>query len=427
MKLSKKAVSALIIGNALEWYDFVIYSLMTVYILQAFFPNQSPVNGLLAATATFGVAFLMRPLGAIAFGLYADKIGRKAAITAIMFCMFIAMLMIAFAPTPAQAGIMAPIIIVAARLLQGFSAGGEFGPSTAMLVELAPTEQRCFYASWQMVGQNCASLLGSIAGLLLNYFLSAAQIQTWGWRLPFLAGLLIAPVGIYLRLHVNELRPREDISRPRQHFIDFLLQYRKQLLIGMGLGVGGTAATYLKLYMPVFMHHYLHLSISNSFIGLLAGVLPIIVCVPLFGWLADKIGIRKILISSIALYLLSIYPLFFMLIHHPSVITLIGAELLFGVLLGAYFGVYPAVLASLFPAEIRSTGIAISSNVVVMLFGGFAQFIVTWLINATNNLFAITYYLIFAISISLIAAFYYRDSSYFRIQSDSSAISAVIS
>ncbi len=407
--LSKKTVSALVIGNALEWYDFVIYSLMTVYILQLFFPSQHSVNSLLAATATFGVAFLMRPLGAIVFGYYADKIGRRSALTAIMCCMFIAMLMLALAPTYAQVGLIAPLIIVLARLLQGFSAGGEFGTATAMLVELAPPGQRGFYASWQMVGQNCSALLGSIMGIVLAQFLSVAQITAWGWRLPFAFGLIIAPVGIYLRLHTEESVCKSLKTKNQLGFMRNLKMHSTSLLIGMGLGVGGTVATYIKLYMPVFMHHYLNLSLSNSFVGMLTGVLPIILGIPLFGWLSDKIGIRKILISSIFLYLLSIYPLFMLLIYYPSVSTLIGVELIFGLLLGAYFGVYAGALANLFPAAIRSTGISLSTNLVVMLFGGFAQFIVTWLISMTGNLFAITYYLIFAVSVSLIAAFFYRD------------------
>lgn len=413
-KLSLKAVSALVIGNVLEWYDFVVYSLMTVYILQLFFPSHQRANSLLAATATFGVAFLMRPLGAFIFGIYADRVGRRPAMMAIMTCMFTAMLLLACAPTYAQAGMIAPMLIVIARLLQGFSAGGEFGTATAMLVELSPPAQRGFYASWQMVGQNGSALLGSLMGIALTHFLSAEQITTWGWRVPFLAGLLIAPVGIYLRWHIAELPAQTQKSVTRVGIMQSLKQHRKQLMIGMGLGVGGTVATYIKIYMPTFVYHYLHLSMTTSFLGLLAGVVPIIICVPLFGWLSDKIGKRSILIISISLYLLSIEPLFAWLIYSPTITTYIYTEIIFGLLLGAYFGVYAGALSELFPAAIRATGVSLSSNVVVMVFGGFTQFFVTWLITLTGNLFAITYYLLFAVIISLIAAYFYPNNVMFE-------------
>ncbi len=410
--LSIKTIITVVIGNALEWYDFVVYSFLTVYLAKIFFPSVHEANSILAATATFGVAFCMRPLGGILFGIYADKYGRKSAITTIIALMTVAVFIIAVVPSYAQIGMAAPVLIVFARLLQGLSAGGEFGTSTAMLIELSPRGQRGYYGSWQMVGQSLAMLLGASIGMGLTYFLTTQQIESWGFRIPFIFGLIIAPVGIYIRRHLEETTIDESLIHPRKevHFSQKIRAHRRQLLIAMGLVVGGTVSTYTNLsYMPTYVVRYLHLSMADAFMALIIGVLLMIILMPLFGGLSDRIGRKPILVNAILIYFLSIYPLFLWLHHDPSIGKLIVAQLIFCLLLSAYFGVFAVILAELFPKEIRSTSLSISYNLAVMLFGGFAQFIVTWMIEVTATSLAITYYLMIAILISLVAALFYQE------------------
>ena len=199
-----RQIVAAVIGNALEWYDFVVYGFMTVIISRLFFPTESEYASLLLAMATFGVGFFMRPVGGILIGLYADRKGRKAALQLIIGLMTIAVAMIAFAPPYAVIGAAAPVLIVAARLLQGFATGGEFASATAFLVESAPAERRGFFGSLQMVGQSVAALAGASSGMFITQSLTPEQIDQWGWRIPFMIGLLIGPVGLYIRRHLEE-------------------------------------------------------------------------------------------------------------------------------------------------------------------------------------------------------------------------------
>ena len=408
--LSRRSVVALVIGNALEWYDFVVYSFMTIFIAKLFFPGGNMTNSILAATATFGVAFFMRPLGGILFGIYADRKGRKAAITAVIALMTIALLILAAAPTYKQIGIYAPLLIVLSRLLQGFSAGGEFGASMAMLVELAPAHRRGFYGSWQMVGQMFAMLLGATAGMIITRKLSVQEIEAWGWRIPFIAGLIIAPVGIYIRSTLHEsFIPKGKLARVPVFFQKIRQQWQ-HLILAMGLIVGGTVSNYINIsYMPTYATRHLNISMNMAFTSLAIGASVMMIFIPVFASLSDKVGRKPVLIISMLLYLVSIYPLFLWLVNEPSVAKLMLSQLIFCLILSAYFGVYAVVVAELFPRDVRSTGMGISYNFSVMLFGGFAQFIVTWLIDATGTPMAITYYLIFAICISLLAAICYKE------------------
>ncbi len=421
-KISNKTLAAIIIGNALEWYDFVVYSFLTVFIAKLFFPTTHATTALLSATATVGVAFFMRPLGGIVLGAYADRCGRKAAMMIIISIMTVATMMMVFAPTFAQAGMFATAMIVIARLLQGFSAGGEFGTSTAMLIELSPAQQRGFYASWQMSGQMCALLIGALLGMLLTNFLTTAQMETWGWRVPFILGLLIAPLGMYLRLHVNDMPLLRDAQHSSQKKIISAIKQKVQrqfsdILIAMGILVGATAASYINIaYMPTYVTRHLNLSMQEAFAALVISLLGMLVIIPLFGALSDRIGRKRILITAITLYLLSIYPLFAWLTAAPSLSKLIFTQFISCALLAMYVSVLPAMMAELFPRHVRSLGLSISHNFCVMLFGGFAQFIVTWLINLTATSFAMIYYLLATSAISLLTAIFYREKKVIEMQ-----------
>jgi len=197
-------IAAAVIGNALEWYDFIVFGFFAVIIARLFFPSDSQYASLLLTTATFGVGFFMRPVGGIVLGIYADRRGRKAALLMVIALMTVSTAMIAFAPTYAAIGVGAPLIIVLARLLQGFSAGGEFASATAFLMESAPAQRRGFYGSWQMVGQGLAVLIGAILGTVLTRSLTPGALDSWGWRMPFLFGLIIGPLGLYIRRNLDE-------------------------------------------------------------------------------------------------------------------------------------------------------------------------------------------------------------------------------
>ena len=412
-QMTAKNMTAIVASNALEWYDFVVYSFLTVVIAKLFFPSDHPANSILMATATFGVAFCLRPLGGIVMGAYADRKGRKAAITVVIAIMSLALMMISIAPTYAQVGLLAPVIIVIARMLQGFSAGGQFGVSTSLLIELAPTHQRGYYGSWQMVGQMVAMLLGATVGMLIMNTLSIEQVEAYGWRLPFMAGLIIAPIGIYLRRYLHDTNTAAVRSnKKKNHFWDDVGEHWKQILISMGLVVGGTVATYVNIsYMPTYTVTYLHMSLNDAFTALGVSILVMVTLIPFFGGLSDSIGRKPILLTSLLLYLLVVFPLFYWLNAEPSLPRLIAVELCCCVLLAAFFGVFATVVAELFPVAIRSSGLGISYNLTVMVFGGFAQFIVTWLIETLQSPIAIVYYLGAAIAISFIAAIFYQDGT----------------
>ena len=209
-------IAAVVIGNALEWYDFIVFGFLTVIISRLFFPADSEYASLLLTMATFGVGYFMRPVGGILLGLYADRWGRKRALLLIIVLMTVAISMIGFAPTYAAIGIGAPLIILLARLLQGFAAGGEFGSATSFLIESAPPGRRGFYGSWQMVGQALALLAGAGIGAILTTTLSAEALDSWGWRIPFLMGLVIGPVGLYIRRHLDETEQLEKADRLRR-------------------------------------------------------------------------------------------------------------------------------------------------------------------------------------------------------------------
>ncbi|MFO6373362.1 MFS transporter, partial [Pseudomonas aeruginosa] len=199
-----RQVAAAVIGNALEWYDFIVYGFLSSLIARLFFPSGDEYTSLLMALATFGVGFFMRPVGGVLLGLYADRRGRKAAMQLIILLMTLSIAMIAFAPTYAAIGVGAPLLIVIARMLQGFATGGEYASATAFLVESAPPHRRGLYGSWQLFGQCLAVFAGAGMGALVTHCLDAEALESWGWRVPFLFGLLIGPVGLWIRRYMGE-------------------------------------------------------------------------------------------------------------------------------------------------------------------------------------------------------------------------------
>jgi MFS transporter, MHS family, proline/betaine transporter len=404
--LNARAVTAAVIGNALEWYDFTVFGFMTVVIARLFFPSESDYSSILLTTATFGVAFVMRPVGGIVLGLYADRAGRKAALTLVIGLMTLGIFLLAVAPPYSAIGIGAPLVIVFARLLQGFSAGGEFGSSTALLIEAAPFSRRGYYGSFQMSSQAASLLLGALVGAAVSRGLSPEALDSWGWRVPFILGLIIGPVGLYIRrnmldteafLHAQKTGRRATLS-------EVFRSHTREVLCGLGSVIALTVTVYVLIaYLPTFAVKQLKLPFGQSFTALIVGNLLLTVLSPVAGAWSDRIGRKGLVLWSLAITLVIIYPLFAWLEAEPSVARLIVVQALLSIALSGYWGPFGALVAELFPAHVRSTGLSIAYNIAVMIFGGFGQFIVTWLIRASGSQLAPTFYVMAGIVLSLIA------------------------
>lgn len=413
-----RQIVATVIGNALEWYDFVVYGFLTVIISRLFFPSGSEYASLLLAMATFGVGFFMRPVGGIVIGLYADRKGRKAALQLIILLMTVAMALIGFAPTYAAIGVGAPLLIVLARLLQGFATGGEFASATSFLVESAPADRRGFYGSLQMVGQSIAALAGALSGMLITQNLSSAQIDSWGWRIPFLIGLLIAPVGLYMRRHLEETEAFIEVSQSgaeKASLPAIWREHRRAVLVSFGLVLSGTIMYYVVLiYMPTYAKTQLNIPLTDAFIAQVMGLLCLTLLIPVFGAFSDRVGRRPVMMAASTLYFVLPYPLFAWLQAEPGLFRLAVMQISLCSAVAVGLGPISTALAEQFPARVRSTGLALGYNFAVMLFGGFAQLIVTWLIKATGTPLAPAYYVMFGAVAGLLAALFmaerHRDS-----------------
>jgi MFS transporter, MHS family, proline/betaine transporter len=406
-------VAAAVIGNALEWYDFIIFGFLTVVIARLFFPAESQYASLLLTTATFGVGFFMRPVGGILLGIYADRKGRKTALLLIIVLMTAAIAMIGFAPTYAAIGVAAPLIIVLARLLQGFATGGEFASATSFLIESAPAHQRGFYGSWQMVGQGLAVLIGALLGALLTRSLAAETLDSWGWRVPFLLGLVIGPVGLFIRRHLEETEAfleARGAATVRQSFGTMLATHLKEVLVCMGIITSGTISFYvILLYMPTFARTQLHLPLDQAFVAQSISLACMIVLTPLSGALSDRIGRKPIIIAALTLYFILAFPLFNWVYNNPSFGSLVIVQIVLCCLLGVFFGPMSTAVAEQFATRARSTGLGIAYNLAVMIFGGFAQFFVTWLIEASGSPIAPSFYVMFGAAIGVVAACFLVD------------------
>src|ERR1700723_1215786 len=282
-----RLIAAVSIGNALEWYDIAIYGYFAVYVSKAFFPNNDPTTSLLLTFGTFGLSFLVRPIGGVILGAYADRHGRKASLMISIVMMTLGTFVIAFMPTYETIGLLAPIAVLAARLVQGFSAGGEFGSSTAFLVEHAPG-RRGFIASWQFASQGLSTLLASAFGVGLTSWLTPADMQSWGWRIPFLFGILVGPVGIYIRNHLEDATPP-----PAQHaspIKEVLLRQKFRVLLGIGAIAISTAVNYLIIYMPTYAVKTLNLPPTVGFVATFAAGLVLTFLTPIAGIISDKVG-----------------------------------------------------------------------------------------------------------------------------------------
>jgi MFS family permease len=415
LKKDARFIVATTIGNAMEWYDFIAFGFLLAIIAHHFFPSGNATTPYLMAAATFGVSFVARPLGGIVLGIYADRAGRKPALILVLGMMTVATAIVGLSPDYASIGVAASILLVLARILQGISAGGEFGSATAMLFEHAPPGRAGLYGSFQMFTQAVAGFLASVAGFAVTRYLSAGQLDAWGWRLPILAGLVIGPVGWYLRHGLEEPAAFKAVQEraSRAPLGAMLQQYWKQLLIAGGLVGGVTVLQFtLAVFMPAYGVRYLKLAPSLPFLAIIiAGPIRMIMCL-VFGALSDRLGRTTVMSAGYLSILICTYPLFAWVVHAPSFARLLSAEIVFSVLAAACLGPISTALAEVFPTAIRATAMSITYNVASTIFGGFTPFMLTWLIQSMNDLLAPAYYVIFGALLGLAASLLLARSTF---------------
>src|SRR5258708_5414419 len=365
-----KLIVATSIGNALEFYDLVVYGYFASTLSKLFFPTTDKTVSLLLTLGSFALSYLARPVGAFVLGSYSDRRGRKASLTLSIAMMTLGTGMVALMPSYATIGVLAPIGIFASRLLQGFSAGGEFGSSTAFLTEPAPALSG-FMASWQFASQGASVLVASAFGAVLTSTLTPAQLEGWGWRIPFLFGLLIGPVGLYIRRHVDETPEFERTERSASPIREVLATQKERLLVSIGSLVLTTTANYMLLYMPTYASRQLGLAPSYGVIATLAAGCFVMVVTPMVGHWSDKVGRTRIMLGAGSLFFVTIYPAFVFMNAHPSLLTLLAAVIWVAVLKAIYFAPIPALMSDLFPVRTRTTGMAVRDNLGPTILGGF--------------------------------------------------------
>ncbi|HEY1156503.1 MAG TPA: MFS transporter, partial [Arthrobacter sp.] len=398
-----RGIVAATIGNALEWFDIAIYALLAIYIGRNFFPSHDPGVELIQAFAVFGVSYLIRPLGGLVLGSFADRHGLKKGLTVTIRLMVLGTALLAFMPSYGTIGILAPIGIVLARLIQGFSAGGEFGAATAYLIA-QNGKRKGFLGSFQFASQGLGSLLAAILVAVLTTVLSDAQMTEWGWRIPFLFGLLVGPAGYLIRKEMKEVplaeKPEAEKHSPIREV--FATQKVGMLIAGGTLAVS-TALNFILQYMPTFAIKELGLEPGISFTSLIITGVILTFGTPVVGHLSDKFGRMAIMVPTVVVLLVAVVPLFLWVISARSFLVLALVMTILGLLKAAYFGALPSVMSDSFDARARATGLSFSYNTAVVAFGGFTPMIASYLVQQTGQAVAPGYYLAVIAVISLAA------------------------
>jgi MFS transporter, MHS family, proline/betaine transporter len=398
-----RQIIAATIGNVLEWFDFVVYGFFAVTIAEVFFPVKSPTVSLLITFTAFGLAYFVRPLGAIVVGGYTDRAGRKAGLMLSILLMMIGTTLMALTPGYATIGIAAPIIITLARLLQGFSVGGEFGSAVSFLSEHAGG-RRGFAASWQFATAGFITVLASLFGVALTTLLSHQQLIDWGWRIPYFFGMLIGPAGLYIRSKMLETPEFLEAEKPEtMPIIDLLRRNPLEVLLALGISIISNSSFYILAYIPTYAVRTLHLPHSTGFTATLVGGVILAVGSPLFGNWSDKISRPLIMVVACWLFVLTSYPAFWLMATLPSLAACIIAVCWLQLLKSGYSGVLPSLLSELFPVDTRAIGVALSFSTAVSIFGGLAPLVATSLIALTGDPLSPSYYLVVTALLSLFA------------------------
>lgn len=405
--LSRKQIAAVAAGNALEFYDFLIFGFFAVPISAAFFPAGSPTTSLLRTLAIFGVGFLTRPLGGILIGPLGDRVGRKPAMLLSFGLMGFTIIGMALTPSYASIGIAAPLLAVIFRLLQGFALGGEVGPTTAFLMEAAPPEKRGRYVSIQLATQYAATLTAGIVGVLLSSLLSPENLVSWGWRAAMLLGAAVVPFALVIRRNLPETFARQAGVKPPA-------MTRAQLnlsLLMLMMAAAGTIASYTLISLNIFATQTLGLTQAQAFGAAATAGLSGAVAAPVGGWLSDRLGRKPVMIAAFALLCAIVVPCFMLMTQSRTSMALYGSATLMTLLLALGTPASLAFLSENLPPHLRSGGIGIIYAVAIALFGGTAAFVVTWLTAVTHSPLAPGWYMCGALLVGLCAMLAVRESA----------------
>jgi MFS transporter, MHS family, proline/betaine transporter len=410
----RRAIISSAVGNFLELFDFAIYGFLAIPLGANFFPSTDPLISLLSSFATFGVGFIMRPVGAVVIGIYGDRKGRKAALSLTIVMMAAATGVVGLLPSYASIGVAAPILLVLARMVQGFATGGEWGGAAAFLVEHSPTKRRGFVSSLQQIGNHLGGVVGSSLVAALTFTLSQQAYLSWGWRLPFILGLLVGPIGLYLRLKVADtpafrqavVEKRVERTPLRTAFTLFGGRIVSATLISI---IGTTTNFVFTIYLMNYAIQQQHLPADLALLSLTLTHALLIVLLPGVGWLSDRIGRKPLMLIMSFGFVFASYPMFRAITDAPSVLTLFIVQFLYSLLQMFYTGTIAPVLAELFPTRVRFTGLSVSYGLAVTLFGGTAPFVATLLVKQTGNPVAPAYYVMALALVSGIAMLVTRD------------------
>jgi MFS transporter, MHS family, proline/betaine transporter len=403
-----RIIAAIVIGNGFVAYDFTVYSFSAVLIGKLFFPSANPASSLLLSLGTFGAGFVMRPLGAILIGHISDSRGRKAGMRVALALMTVGTWMIACLPTYASIGAAAPVLMVIARLIQGLAAGGEIGPASASLMESVPYRRRCFMVSWRGASQGAAAFLAALVGASTQALLSPAAMHDWGWRVPFVLGGLIGPVGWFLRRHMHEAAPAAIRERLSARLVT---QYARPLALGVLMMAAPSVSIYITVfYMPSYLIGTLHRSATVSLLTACLSGLVILVTTPLVARIADGRASRKtIQYLSLAVAIAGAWPAFGCLTRGASDVAALFVITFYVAFAVNNAGAGSVLMMEAFPRHHRAAGLSVIYSFGVVLFGGFSPFIVSWLIHVTGNVMMPAWYLIAANALSLGALYFFPE------------------
>ena len=401
--ITRGQITAAVMGNALEFYDFTTYALFAVQIGHTFFPTHSAFENLMLALMTFGVGFVGRPIGAIVLGRFGDRAGRRPAMLLSFALMGLGLLGLVLTPSYAAIGWLAPVLLLVFRLIQGFALGGEVGPTTAFLIEAAPLARRGLIGAWQSASQAVASLVGAVVALLMAGALTDAQMESFGWRIAFGLGIVVLPFGLYLRRNLPETLHREEAVQAIHPTGEGFLSHARPLLLGLGMIMSFTTSTYVLLYMTTYASQTLHMTAKDSFWPSAANGACGLVFALLGGALSDRLGRKPVMITARSLFLLAIYPAFLLMVRNHDAVTLIVATAVLSALSSTSVGVALVALTESLRKDVRSTGMAIVYAIGVAVFGGVVQPVVTWVIKATGSPMAPAWYLMGAAAVGITA------------------------
>ncbi|WP_144108152.1 MFS transporter [Paraburkholderia sp. BCC1886] len=374
-------------GNFLEMYDFTVYGYYAAAIASTFFPTGNEFASLMLALSVFGAGFLMRPVGALVLGAYIDHHGRRKGLLLSLMLMALGTACVAFVPGYQTIGLLAPAIVLFGRLLQGFSAGVELGGVSVYLSEIATPGHRGFYCSWQSASQQVAVVFAASLGVLLNRLIPAADMNTWGWRIPFIVGCVIVPFLLYVR---RSLRETDEFAARRHRpgmaeIARSMLQHSRLIVAGMGLVIMTTASFYLiTAYTPTFGKVVLKLSSLDSLLVTVCVGVSNFIWLPIAGAVSDRIGRRPVLLVCTVVAILTAYPAMQWLVAQPSFGRLLLVELWLSLLYAWYNGAMIVALTELMPVDVRTTGFSMAYSLATMV-GGFTPAIATWLIHTTGD------------------------------------------